>query len=246
MEQHRKDRLVTKGRNVPVNKLLEQGRAHVLLCRKYGEDLGNTGWPATRTDDLDQKLFALDALYSGRSQQSESALKATGTESAARQAAKAFVRRLRLAVPLVLKETPVEGVTENAFNTGERLGHSTPRISKYLMTVRPFVQKMEEHLKLYFGGKSPLTQLETVKTDLDKADAAQETARGALPKETADLYLLAGEILDEIETVNRIAKIAFDGNAEIIGQFNKDLTLRARRTKKSAASTDDDEESEAM
>ena len=148
-------------------------------------------------------------------------------------------------MPLVLKSTPIEGVTENAFNTGLRLGHSTQKISKYLMTVRPFVQKMEEHLKIYFAGKSPLAELEAVKTALDNADAVQETARAALPEETANIYVLAGEILDAVETVNRIAKIAFDGRAEITAQFNKDLTLRGGKTRKETAAVED-EESQAM
>jgi hypothetical protein len=41
--------------------------------------------------------------------------------------------------------------------------------------------------------------------------------------------LLAGEILDMIEDMNRVAKIGFDGRAEIASQFNKDLILRASR-----------------
>jgi len=65
------------------------------------------------------------------------------------------------------------------------------------------------------------------------------------PVETANIYVLAGEILDAIETVNRIAKIAFDGRAEIMAQFNKDLTLRGGKTRKATAA-EDDEESRAL
>ncbi len=117
--------------------------------------------------------------------------------------------------------------------------------NKYLMTVRPFVQKMDEQLKIYFAGRSPLAELEAVKTALDKADAVQESARAGLPVETANIYVLAGEILDAIETVNRIAKIAFDGRAEIMAQFNKDLTLRGGKTRKATAA-EEDEDSRAM
>jgi hypothetical protein len=73
----------------------------------------------------------------------------------------------------------------------------------------------------------------------------QENARAALPEETANIYVLAGEILDAVETVNRIAKIAFDGRAEIMAQFNKDLTLRGGKTRKETAAVED-EESQAV
>ncbi len=234
MEQSQKYRLTDKGSKVPIAKLMGQGRVTVELCRKYREDLSNTGWPVEKTEELDQKLFALDAVYSGRSAETETSLKATEIEASARQGAKAFIRRIRLAAPLVLKNTSIEGVTEDAFNTKDRLGYATPRISKYLVTIKPFVQKLEEQLKVYFAGKSPTAELEKVKAALDKADALQETLRTGLPKETANIYLIAGEILELIQTVNRIAKIAFDGKAEIIGQFNKDLLLRGGKTRKKA------------
>jgi hypothetical protein len=118
---------------------------------------------------------------------------------------------------------------------GERLGRSTPKISKYLMSVKPFVQKLEEHLRPYFGNKSPSEELESVKSDLDDTDALQETARAGLPEETAKRHLAAKELLDMIEEVNRIAKIAFDGKAEIAAQLNKDLTLRAKKSGKKVA-----------
>jgi hypothetical protein len=243
MEQSQKDRLIAKGRKVPVDGVLQQGRTQVQLCRNHEAVLADYGWPRAKTDYLDQQIFALDALFSGRSQQVEAALRATIAEAVTRHDAKSFIRRLRTAVPLALQDAPVEGVTENAFNTGEHIGRSTPKISKYLMTVRPFVEKLDTALSKYLGGKSPLQELEAVKTALDTADAVQESGRAGLPEETANIYQLSGEILTMIETVNRIAKIAFDGSAEIIGQFNKDLTLRGRRSRKQTSANESDEAS---
>jgi hypothetical protein len=94
------------------------------------------------------------------------------------------------------------------------------------------VKQLDELFKPYFGGKSAAAELETVKTALDSASANHKTSRAALPEETANIYCKAGELLDCIEDANRIAHIAFDGRAEIAGQFNKDLTLSSRRTAK--------------
>ena len=40
-----------------------------------------------------------------------------------------------------------------------------------------------------------------------------------------------GRILDMIDELNTIARIAFDGEAEIRAKFNKDLLLRSARTR---------------
>ena len=47
--------------------------------------------------------------------------------------------------------------------------------------------------------------------------------------ETAEIYLMAGRLLDQIEELNVAGKIAYDGESEIAAKFNKDLILRATR-----------------
>jgi hypothetical protein len=225
-------RLFNKGRQTPVSPLLEQTRGHVELGRKFETDLDSFGWPKANTDALAAKTDELDAGYSSRKSDQDESLEASRNESANRQSAKAYIRRLRLAAPILLRGGAVNGVTQDSFNAGENLGNSTVKISKYLMKVRPSVEKLEKELSPYFGGKSPAGELEAVKSALDASDAAQETLRSGLPEATVDLCLLAGEILEMIEDMNRVGKIAFDGCAEIAGQFNKDLILRASKRSK--------------
>ncbi|MBU1239543.1 hypothetical protein KKF84_06610, partial [Myxococcota bacterium] len=67
---------------------------------------------------------------------------------------------------------------------------------------------------------------------LTAADTRQETARAALPEDTAAVHELKGRILDQVEELNSIAKIAFDGAAEIRAKFNKDLLLRSIQRQK--------------
>jgi hypothetical protein len=227
--------LMAKGEKVSVPKLLDQGRGHLLLLRRYLKELNGFGWSDDQTSEFEQGIFDLDTLYSTRSSETEAVLKLSSTKAAARQTAKSFIRRLRLAAPMVIKKHSPEGITESAFNAGGPLGSSASKISKYLMQVRPFVKQLDELLKPNFNGKSAAAELEAVKSALDKASAEHKTSRSALPEETANIYVAAGLLLDTIEEINRIGKIAFDGLAEITGQFNKDLTLSTHRAEKGDA-----------
>jgi hypothetical protein len=51
----------------------------------------------------------------------------------------------------------------------------------------------------------------------------------SLPQETLALYENKGRLLNRIEEMNRVARIAFYDQNEIAGQFNKDV-LRRRRS----------------
>ena len=88
------------------------------------------------------------------------------------------------------------------------------------------INELNQAFTSYFGGEDPSQKLEAVKTDLDNAGADQETTRKALPEETARIYYLSGQILEMIEDMNRVGKIAYDGQSEMIGQLNKDILLR--------------------
>jgi hypothetical protein len=223
---------IAKGRKFSVPKVLAQGRVHLLLLRKYADELSAAGWTVSDTDLFEQCLNALEVLYSSRSAETEASLKAASIKAALRQNAKSLIRLIRLAAPIVIKKHSPEGITENAFNAGGKLGRSEVKISKYLMSIRPFVKQLDELLKPYFRGKSVAAELESVKSTLDNAAADHKASRNALPEETANIYSASGELLDMIEDADSIGHIAFDGRAEIASQFNKDLTLSIRRAAK--------------
>ena len=98
------------------------------------------------------------------------------------------------------------------------------------MRIRPFVEILEEQLKPFFAGESPLQQLDAVKSALEQSDALQETLRGTLPACTQEIIELNGEVFELIENMNRVAKLAFQDNPEIAAQFNKNLIQRATRS----------------
>jgi hypothetical protein len=57
-----------------------------------------------------------------------------------------------------------------------------------------------------------------------------------VPQEKLELFAAKGRVLEMIEDLNRAGRIAFEGQAETVGKFNKDLLLRARRSRGSAKS----------
>ncbi|MBI4952750.1 MAG: hypothetical protein HY908_12005 [Myxococcales bacterium] len=115
-----------------------------------------------------------------------------------------------------------------SFNAGGRLGRVTKEISGYLTVVRPFVVKLDAALKPYFDDKLASEELDKAKNELDAADTKQEVGLANLPEATLQVYEAKGRVLHLIEELNRLAKNAFDGQAEIVGKFNKDILLRGR------------------
>lgn len=146
--------------------------------------------------------------------------------------AKKFKRRLTNVLPIVLRDSPLPDVTIDNFEAGTTLGRSTPKISNYLAKIRPHVVKLDEHLRPYFGGERASEQLDAVKSALDAADAVQEADIASLPEATQKVYEAKGRVLQDIEDLNRIARNAFEGNADAIALFNKDILPRARQERK--------------
>ena len=221
-------RLANKGRGEPIGALVQQGNVSVGLAKLHATELGENGWPAGNTDALEAGVTELESTASVKADAEGSALDATKTEHKAIVEAKAFIRRLRNALPTVLRDSAIPGVNEKSFHAGTKLGRSAPTISKYLNEIRGAVVQLDEPLKAHFKGALASAALDKAKNDLDAADTTQEMAIAGLPGETLKVYELKGKVLEMIEDLNRAAKNAFDGQAELIGKFNKDILLRAK------------------
>ena len=150
-------------------------------------------------------------------------------ESQAIDGAKAYIRKLRNALPRVLREASAPGVTAASFHAGEGLGRSTPKIAKYLAAIRPAVVTLDAALAKHFKNETASKLLDAVKAALDQADTMQELARKDAPGETQALHEVMGAVLEQIEDLNRAGKSAFDGDAATRGKFNKDILLRVRK-----------------
>ncbi len=113
---------------------------------------------------------------------------------------------------------------------------STRLLIDYLDRVQPHLVTYEDKLKPFFKGESPLPRLAEVKAALEQADARQEMLRASLPSETLKHYEAKGRLLEIIERINHVAQLAFDGQADRIGLFNKDILLRAHRRSRKESS----------
>jgi hypothetical protein len=224
-------RLVTKGRSEPLDGLLQQGRFHVALAKQYAAALIESGWSDEDTNALEKEVSRLEAM-SGSAGPSGVSGAGGEEEPSAIVEAKAFVRRLRNALPRALRETKAEGVTEAVFDAGGKLGREAPRIAGYLEKIRPSVAAIDGELRRHFGGKSAAEMLDQVKSAVERVGPG--TPQGEVPEESRELFAVKGRVLEMIEDLNRAGRIAFEGQAETVGKFNKDMLLRARRSRGSA------------
>ena len=234
-------RLARKGVTEPRQGLVQQGRYHAQLATDKAEALERAGWKKEKTQRLSDDLTTLESQSAAQTDRRSGSKGATQTESAARNEAKSFIRKLRNVLPIVLRDHPELGVTSSQF-VGGTLGRSTPKVSDYLNQISEPVKKLDGVLKEYIEGESASAQLATVKKNLDDADVVQETSLAGLPEETLKIYEIKGRVLQAIEDINRLAKNAFDKQATVVAQFNKDILLRARKEQKPA---DPEEEPEA-
>ena len=220
-------RLAAKGEGEPREGLVQQGKAHITLAKDYAASLVESGWSDEDTAALEKDVAMLESTMAS---QAEDRAADDGRDSPALAEAKAFLRRLRLALPRALRES-VAGVNPQVFETNGALGRSPARISAHLAKIRPAVELLDEDLAKYFGGRKASHALDAVKTALDQGRPSEEQESGlaALPEEVLAIYEVKGRLLERIEDLNRAGKIAFEGQVETVGKFNKDILLRARR-----------------
>jgi hypothetical protein len=228
--------LARKGKDEPREGLVEQANVQVGLGKKYATQLGQHGWPAANTTRLEQDLAELNSARAkqvdGRDQ---AQLAGGGGEQRAVQEAKDFIAKLRLAATGAVQRAQEAGVKDASvkqFNSHGKLGRKTPALLDYLNNVSAVVTSLDAYLKPYFDGQSPAALLKSTQEALSAADVKHDVDVKGLPADTLQVYEAKGRVLSSIEELNRVGRIAFHGQAELSGQFNKDLLLRARRARK--------------
>lgn len=224
------ERLINKGIGQPRLGLIEQGKVSVAQAKAHEGLLAAAGWSSADTDAMSALVTELEGDVSVQADHRASSHAAHSNEQAGIDHAKAFVRRLSLALPRVLRNTQT-GLTDSEFAIGENLQRMTPKIVGYLTRIRPHVQTLDSELAPAFEGKSALAELDRVKGELDGADAHQETTYASLPADTAKLYETKGKLLEAIQDLNRAGKIAFDGDSTKLALWNKDIVVRARKSR---------------
>jgi hypothetical protein len=225
-------RLVRLGVNEPRAALVEQGLVSTGLAAEFAAALAKCGWSAAKGKALADTVVLLQSTLAIQAEQRIQAHAGSHGELTSKAASKAFIRKLRAAWPMALRDAGSEvTLTKASIESGGTLGQATPKILAYLVTVAPAVKALETWLKPYFGGVSPATTLASCRAGLEQTDTVQENEYAQLPEATQRIYEAKGRLVQFIGDLNRVGQIAFDGEAVTRARFNKDILLRARRHK---------------
>jgi len=228
---------VAKGRREPTQALMEQADYSCALANKYRAELIAAGFGENRIAEMAARNAQMKALVSTQSQQGTVSKAAYGAEQDAIDDAKRYLRKLRYVAPIALRDLEQAPAALAPFTPKETLARRTSAILKHLQVIRPSLEQHEALFTPFFGNESPLAVHDRVTAALTAADATQEVARGEVPQATQELNEVKGRLLEGIEDMNRIGIIAFEGRADIIALFNKDILLRGRGTRQSAPKT---------
>jgi hypothetical protein len=153
----------------------------------------------------------------------------TRKQTAAVQALKNHFFVINTALPTVFRDNAIEGFDQSSFAPTGKLDNSPKKLIDHADRIRDLVAKINEPLRPFFGGESPIEVHDRLRNALDAVNATQEANREALPQRTKDLNVIKGRLVELIDDMNRAGQIAFIGQAEIAACFNKDILLRARR-----------------
>jgi len=227
-------RLVEKGKHFNIDALLQQGNVIHELVQAYQADLARRGFDETRAAAYKQQLDLLSGFIGDLGVARDGAKALTSDEGLARSESKTLVRSLRQALRIVLKDGNVEGVSMEQFAMNGNSMDTTRDVLAYLNAMASKVAPLDAHLARFFEGQKASELVRAAWERLRAADALQEKTRMDLPQETLALLELKGRVLDLIEEINGVARIAFEGQSEIAAKFNKDLLYRGRRTRAKA------------
>lgn len=230
--------LVKKGMTVPRAGLLDQAIYHVQLEAKYHAALIAAGWTVANRGELrDAYEFLKTTMAETWDARTVSQTERVNEQSAVGEA-KALKRKLVHAFRDLLADQRLESADYNRIYRSGILGRSSKNFIDYFAGIRNTVTRFDTELTPYFGGTSPLVEFDAVLAQLEQTQSTQELNLKALPQETLRVYEAKGRLLSLIEKVNRIGKIAFDGQAPVIGEFNKDLLLRARQKRRTTSAVE--------
>ena len=247
MTEEEKERLRRKGSNESTTAVVQQVEYSDKLFAETKDDLLANGALEEMFVEWATHNLALQSFMSSRTLAQTGALDATSREHAAVSAAKVQLRKLYLAVPVAARRGGVSDGEARKIKPAGTLGRSAPRLLEHFKNTKGLVGKLDETLKPFFKGQSALTAHDAIISELGTASGTQDNVRSALPTETVDIHETKGRIVELIDDLNRIGRLANMDNAVQAARYNKDILLGSRRSsKKDAGSkTEDSNESAA-
>lgn len=223
--------LIKKGMRAPRLGLIDQGLAHLELYNRYARVFAKYGFDDAMAADFRDTVDLVRSERAAAIEARKTSKDSRDHEQAVVTDGKTFKRKLVLAFDDLQADGKVSAHVHTSITRSGKLRRSPVLLSGYFTDVRPHVKEANDYLKPYFPGEDPLALLDETVHKLDEAQKVQEVDYASLPLETRKVYEAKGRLLTYIEKMNRIAKIAFDGDAKTIALFNKDLVRRATKAR---------------
>jgi hypothetical protein len=212
--------LADVGKNLSRSKLAHQGKVHVGLAQTYAAELSKVGWTSANTVELSKAVTELESAISAQAKVKDEAHLTSSTLDQAIADTKEFLRKLRTALPVAIRELPSADGVEAMFKVGNKLGGSAAKLSSYMAKIQPAIVKLEVPLTALLGGVSALAQLESLRTQLDVAVTAHGVARLRLPKTTQAVNEAKGAVADCLRNLLERARVAFVDKPDLVAQFS--------------------------
>jgi len=210
----------------------EQATYTINLGTTYKTEILAAGLAEALLADMLEKQKQCSSIFGARREAEVDSQLATSGESAAMSAAKAYLYKMDQVLPIATRGVKLDDLKPEHLFRPKDSSKSTSKTKARLEAMRPLVVRLEDKLKRYFSEQSPVKVLDAVIANIQAAQANQASRQQARSPETFKLRVAKGELLEMIEDVNRLGRVAFMGQADIAGKFNKDILLKARRAGK--------------
>lgn len=221
--------LTALGRRTPRDGLAHQARLSVALAREHAAALARHGWAAEQTDRLERQVLDFEQRIAGKSEVQERTRIAREDVSRVMQATITFLQKLNGAAKLAAPRLDPAGVNLRALRPQSPLRGSPARYAAHLARIRPLVEAGDALLKVYFAGQSPLAELDQLKLRLDRTETDHQLARVALPDASTTLAEAKGGLVQELRTLEGVARLAFHEQPGVASTFRLGLLPSRRR-----------------
>jgi hypothetical protein len=236
--------LERKGRHQPTGALLEQAGASIRQMRDHSLLLAEHGFTQEKQDELAALTNGLILKTGSQSESMGGSRHATEEEASARKVALDLIRTVALVAPVVMRDKGLKDATLSAFRARQRL-RSTSAIVAWLVELHPLLARHDDDFKPYFAGRSPTALLDETRTALDHANTIQEVRRASIPLATFELNLAKGRVLELLEELNLVARIAFKDDRLLCAAFSKEILKRGHRHRRPKAAPEPSGEGES-
>ena len=226
------EQLANLGKRYNTSAVVEQGLASHATYEKHKDVLEQFAFGPEKAAAMMAAVEEIKNLIGEREEDKVESTASTRTEVEHMAIAKDFTRTITLMAPIVVKNHELTKPTVSQLKPQEAIDGSTRKMIAYLSGLKPVLAPVAEHFVPYFRDEAPMDVLNAALTGLQGTAGDQEHKQKLGPVKTAEQYVAKGKLLELIDEMNRVGKVAFAGQAQVIGQFNKDILWRSRRAKK--------------